>query len=104
MSTRRTDTEIATEVAALMAVKDRVPPMTAFGDDNREAISAQIDVLNERMDIDQVHGRFGEDAFIDPDEFDEYILDSAIQAHDWMHGLQAEDIAAPSADWGSIAR
>ena len=60
-----------------------------FGDDNRGAIRAQIRVLREGMDEDEIHDEWDED-----DEH--YIFDSAVGAAQWMDG---EDYMKPSEDW-----
>ena len=94
-----TPEQIAAEVEHLRDVQRRVPPHSAFGDNNREAIDAQIKVLEDRMSHDDVHLCFGA-----PSESSEYALESALQAHDWMTGEQAGDETSPAAGWEVIAK
>jgi hypothetical protein len=104
MSTKPTPDQVAAEIKLLAGLLPRVRPTTAFGDDNRTAIEAQIIVLTERMDLDDVYDRFGEDAFLIDDGFDQYVLDSAMEAHDWLHGLRAADEDSPAKSWEGLAQ
>ncbi|MNL71732.1 hypothetical protein D3C87_1969330 [compost metagenome] len=52
--------------------------------------------------MDEVHDTYGEDAFEDPNEFDQYVLDEAIAARDWMVGDLA-DMQPPSENWEPLA-
>ena len=106
MSTMRPSPEIDAEIAALKAIKPRVPERSFFGDDNHAAIDAQIAVLTERMSVDDVYSRFGVDDTAEPDieDHSEHELDSAVSACDWMRGLLATDEQSPSQGWGDIAK
>lgn len=99
---RPTDEAITAEVAALTELQPRVRARSFFGDDHREAIGAQIAVLAARMSMNEVHDHYGEDAFEDSAEFDQYVLDEAIAAHDWMVGDLA-DMQPPSENWAPLA-
>jgi hypothetical protein len=92
--------QIAAEIARLRAVQPRVPRYSFFGDDNREAIDAQIRVLEDALSRDDVHARFGMCSL----EFNENILEGALMAHDWMTGELASDESSPAAGWEAIAR
>lgn len=104
MSTKPNPDQVAAEIVQLKGLLPRVRPTSMFGDDNLAAIEAQITVLTERMSLDDVYGRFGEDAFLIEDEFDQYVLDSAISAHDWLHALLAEDEETPAKSWEDLAQ
>ena len=104
MSTKPTPDQVAAEIELLKRLQTRVRPVTMFGDDNRAAIEAQIAVLTERMSLDDVYDRFGEDAFLDEDEFDQYALDSALVACDWLRGLRAADEESPAKTWGGLTQ
>lgn len=84
MSAAPTPAEITSEITALKDLATKVRRWSAFGDDNKEAILTQIDVLEESMDEDRVYTRFGEDSFLDPGEFSQHILDNALQAVTWL--------------------
>lgn len=102
MRTMPTPDQVAAEIELLKGLKPRVRPVSAFGDDNRAAIEAQIAVLTERMSLDDVHDRFGEDAFLDEDEFDQCTFDSALQAHDWLRGVLAASEESPAKAWEEL--
>jgi hypothetical protein len=96
MSKWKTDVEIAGELMALRTLKNKVRRKNAFGDDNRAAIEAQCSVLDKRMDQDQVYEAWGDES---AGEFEQYVLDAAIYALDWMSGeLDAEE-GKPSDNW-----
>jgi hypothetical protein len=88
----KTDEEISAEIEQLRALKPKVPKLSYFGDDNHAAIDAQITVLTERLDRDQVKARFPEDGC------DKLFM--ALIASDWWRGhLVGEDDTPPSQDW-----
>jgi hypothetical protein len=101
----KTMAEVECEIAALEhALVNLRVTHSAFGDDHREAIRAQIDVLEGRMDHDEVQAAYGEDA--QGEEFSEPVFDDALAACDWMQGCLGEDAQAPSGPdgWGSLLR
>ncbi|MDP2027506.1 hypothetical protein [Sulfuriferula sp.] len=81
---------IDAEIVALTEMKLKVPPESAFGDNNLDAIEAQKTVLLRRMGTDEIQEAFGGE-----DEFSKYILDGALIARDWLFG----EGVAPSQDW-----
>jgi hypothetical protein len=93
----RTPKEVADEIKALENVKQRVRPRTYFGDDNLSAIEAQIDVLSEGMDNDEIFDKE------DDGEWSCYQRESAEQALEWLEGADLEDGSTPSKQWESIA-
>lgn len=101
MNKWKTDQEIEDELTKLRSLKCKVPHETAFGDNNQAAIDAQCSVLAERMDMDDVYKAFGDEG---SDEFNQYVLDSAINARDWMTGDLAEDEDKPSDSWADAVR
>lgn len=104
MSTVRTTQEIESEVATLRDLRAKVRKFTSFGDDNHAAIDAQIEVLSDRMSLDQVYDKYGEEAFIDEDEFDQHLFDCTLLACDWMHGLRSADESSPGESWLELVR
>lgn len=85
---RPTHEEIATEIAALRAVKTRVP-MYGFGGNNHASIDAQVAVLERGMSNDEIYDRW------DGDD----VCSDAISAMEWRtHGGEA-----PSVGWQEIA-
>lgn len=95
----KTQDQIDQEVTALLALKDFVPRRTMFGDDNHRAIDAQIEVLEVGLTMDEIYARWGEEAFLDEDEFDENALSCALEAFDWKTRTQC--ISPPSKGWTS---
>lgn len=91
--------EITSELQALRGLKDKVRQTNAFGDDNRAAIDVQCSVMEERMNMDQVYDAWGDES---SEDFDQYLLDAAITASDWMHGELSEDDGKPSENWAEL--
>jgi hypothetical protein len=74
--TPRTAAEIAAEPIALNELLSQVPPTTCFGDDNREAINAQIRVIEENMTLDKL--------LMEYEEGNAHIFNSALDALEWL--------------------
>ncbi|MCX6908125.1 MAG: hypothetical protein NTY01_08790 [Verrucomicrobia bacterium] len=89
----RSRADIDAEIATLRDYKSRVMPGTFS--DNRAAIEAQIQVLNENLDNDAIFNRWPDD------ERDCEIRMSASDAMDWMNGDKDE---APSVEWEPLLR
>jgi len=85
--------QVQAEIAALEAVKAKVPQYNGFGEDNHTAIDAQVWVLTERADNDQIYDAYGEDV----EEF-RPLLDAALDALHWMEG----DEPPPSVGWQEL--
>ena len=88
---RRSKREIAEEVQALDNLREDVPPQTVLGDDNQAAIDAQLKVLTECMNEEEVVEAFEEQA--------EYVLSNALDAATWAWG----DGSLCSDDWAALA-
>ena len=54
----KTKEEIKKQIEALKAVRPKVVPSSAFGTDNLAQIDAQIVVLEENLDISEIHDRY----------------------------------------------
>lgn len=98
MATRPNDQQIAAEIAELKRIQPLVPPRTRFGDSNTDAIDAQIEVLEQRLDEQAVDDRRN---FEDEDEADDakwsiYAGESAMDAARWLNGNRLD---APHTDW-----
>lgn len=91
---RRTQDEIAAEIAALQALltSGKVPQYTAFGDSNHQLLEEQIYVLKMNLDEDDIYGTWGDES----DDEDEYILNGALEAQAWRDG-ESDD--RPSLGW-----
>lgn len=88
-----TDKQIEAEIKKLQEMKPRVPHHTAFGDDNHEAIDAQLVVLRERLDEDAVLAKQ------DDGEWNEHTSSIARDAANWLNGDEKD---APSVGWPLI--
>jgi len=85
---RKTPKEVAAEIATLKEYKPNVRRFSAFGDDNREKVQIQIDVLEGKLDsvdIDELSG---------DDDCDLYGV--ADEARQWLNGETPE---APHEGW-----
>lgn len=81
--------QINQEIKTLKEMKPKVRRKTSFGDDNHEAIEAQIMVLEMGYDESIVYDAWGDD---------DYVLYLAMQAIDWRdHGGDL-----PSEGWQSL--
>jgi len=81
----KTQKEIGKEIEALKAIRPRVKPYTYFGDDNLAALDAQIEVLEQDLDSDDIWDRWpGE-------ESDIHIRGAADSARDWIDGESEYD-------------
>jgi hypothetical protein len=97
-----TDDEINAEIAALTELKAVVPEHNRFRDSNHDAIDAQIKVLKNRYDDDDVYTDWGENENLEEDEdFCESVFHSALEACMWLHGNRQEK---PSAGWGVLVK
>lgn len=91
----KTPTQIANEIAKLKSLLNRVPARSFFGDDNEGAIKASIEVLEVGYDVEEIEDWF---------EDDDYVLDSALEARDWMNDEENGEKEPPSEDWQAAAR
>jgi hypothetical protein len=98
----RTPEQIAAEVAALKEVKPYVRRLSFFGDNNHDAIDAQVHVL-ETLPTEEVIYKLYEplDEHGEPEEEGEgqNVLDEALAARGW---LDSEKVQAPSAGWREL--
>lgn len=94
----KTEEQVTAEIAALQAIKPKVRQFTAFHDDNHAGIDAQIQVLTDRMDSEQVH-----DKYLLAAGAGDHVFFEALHASDWLYGLLAiDEDKAPSLEWQSL--
>ena len=89
----KTEKQIQKEIEALKAIQSNVRPTSMFGDDNLSSVGAQIVVLEEAMDEDDVYDRY------DRTSSSEYILDAAMTAVDWMNDEEDPDCEGLAWEW-----
>jgi len=88
---KQTQTRIAKEIADLQAMKPKVKPTSAFGDNHHNAIDAQIRVLSGDIPVEDFDEEF-EDA-------ESNVVDAAQGALDWMDGTIQEN---PAESWKDL--
>lgn len=90
----KTQAEIDEQVKRLKEIRPNVRPTSAFGDSNLDKLDAQVKVLEEDMDSDDVWNEWPED------EGDMEIRMSADEAINWRDGKgELEDLTE---DWPMI--
>ncbi|RYD39466.1 MAG: hypothetical protein EOP85_15900 [Verrucomicrobiaceae bacterium] len=94
----RTEEEITAEITELEAIKPKVRHRSAFGDNHRDAVDAQVTVLKDKMDEGAIWDRH-ENAMDDEEFYAENERDSALEAARWLHGETDEK---PSAGWEDL--
>jgi hypothetical protein len=95
-----TEDEVKTEIARLKEMKPKVRRKTAFGDDNWEKIDAQIRVLEESMDEDEIYAAWSDDN--DP-EHNQDLIHNALDARQWMEG-DVDEPELPSKGWENLVQ
>jgi hypothetical protein len=84
--------EIETEIKTLKTMKPTVRQTSIFGDNHHKAIDAQVDVLQEQMDGDEVDDRYGNSK--------DNIRDAAQEAALWLIG--ESEYGKPSDSWKEL--
>lgn len=74
---QRTCPETAEELYVLNDLLNNVPQYSTFGDDNHQALAAQIKVITEGMTKDQMLEEY--------EDGEDYTLYAALDAYEWMH-------------------
>ena len=90
----KTKDEIKSEIAKLREIKPKVIRKSRFGDDNWKALEAQIRVLEEGLNEEQIWSVWPDD------KEDGYARDSALEAMEWMNG--ESEIDSLLEDWKLI--
>lgn len=81
------------EIRLLLEIKPSVLKMSSFGDDHHAAIDAQVDVLSNDLDADEIYSTY---------EDDHNAIDNALEARDWMDGTS--DCESLVGEWKSLVR
>ena len=89
----KTKKQIVEEIKALKTVRPNVRSTTMFGDDNLAALDAQIDVLENYLDEDEIYDKY------DCTQYSEYILDGAICARQWIDDEEDLDDNSLAESW-----
>ena len=76
----KTQKEITKQIKALKAIRPKVRPRSAFGTDNIAQLDAQVDVLENDLDNNEIYEKY------DHSGIDEETLMGALDARQWMEG------------------
>jgi len=87
----KTQEEIQKEIKALKAIRPKVRPFSYFGDDNLAKLDAQVKVLEEDMDSDDIWNEWPKA------EEDALIRLTADDARNWMD--DASDVDSLADEW-----
>lgn len=88
--------EIRQEIEKLRELKPRVPERSFFGDSNHEQIDAQLDVLENGLEEDDIYNTYEDDE----DESSQNLVSAALDARAWLDGEEGP----PSKGWEGIAK
>jgi hypothetical protein len=94
--------EIKVEIEKLREMKPKLPRTTKFGDDNHAAIDAEIEVLENDLDEDEIYSKGPEDEDHDDSEWSQHQMEAALYTRQWMEG-EAED-GSPSEGWAPLVQ
>lgn len=84
----KTSEEIKKEIEVLKAIRPKVRPHSIFGDDNLAMLDAQVNVLENDLDPDDIYGEY------DHADASEYVLEGALEADNWRSGDSESDSLA----------
>lgn len=87
--------EIQEQIDWLTSNKQNIRSHSGFGDDHHAAIEAQIDVLENDLDEDEIETKYGSDS----DNYADNILTNANEARYWRDGNTEDN---PSNNWRSL--
>jgi len=90
--------KVASEIEKLKEMAPKIRQTDAFGGDNRAKIDAQIQVLEEEMDEDDIYDEWNDDE--DPDSTYD-IVSCARDAMEWRDGDRKE---SPSSEWKNLVQ
>ena len=104
MSEVKNQEQVEQELAKLREMKPKVRRRTMFGDNNHEAIEAQIEVLDEDLTDDDVYDRLiteDEETGDTEGEWTQHVVDAALRVIQWRDGEEEE---SPSKSWEPLVQ
>lgn len=81
----KTQKEVEEQIATLKEIRPKVRPHSTFGTSNLAQLDAQVDVLENLLDTDEIHDRY------DRCGTEEETLSAALDARQWIDGESEED-------------
>lgn len=94
-----TKDQIEKEIQTLKEMMPNVRKTSMFGDNHHDAIDAQVEVLKEDLDEDEIDQRYGGTDDETSAEKPLNVLESALDAFNWLSG-EAKD--PPSKEWKDL--
>jgi hypothetical protein len=92
--------QIETEIKKLKSLREIVRPTTSFGDSNKDAIDAQIAVLEKDTPTDDIYATSNDEGEHDESKWTHRQREYAIYARDWLDGT--EEAKPPSEEWNTL--
>ena len=86
------DEQIQAEIEQLKKNRCFIRQFAGFGEDNWSGIDVEIDVLENKLNEDNIYDKYSHTDFL---------LEAALGVLDWMAG---EDDLSPSENWGPLVR
>lgn len=90
--------EVQEEIGKLQGMREDVREFSLFGDNNRDAIDAQIEVLEKSMSEADIYDRSEDES----GDWNQHIFESALFAHHWRTGDSEVEDGSPSDTWQSL--
>ncbi len=94
-----TPEQIKAEIESLQSIKFKVREYSAFGDNHRDAIEAQIKVLEDDLLEDEIYNRADESLYAEEEVWTESVKDAALEVRQWLDGDMEE---TPTENWASL--
>ena len=83
-----TPEQIQAEVEKLKEIGPKLPKRNYFGDSLHKAVQAQIEVLDGKLDENEIWSRHKDRA--EYDAYTEHMLENALEARRWLDGEENE--------------
>lgn len=96
-------TQISAQIDGLMAIQPKVLRTSMFGDDHHAAIDAQIEVLQEDLDEDEIYKRWGGAGEEGEEDVGQNVVNAAVDARHWLDG-DFEDAPDLIESWKELVR
>jgi hypothetical protein len=94
---KKTNKQIADEIAELKRLRPLIPKLTMFGERNLDAIDAQIEALADEFDESDCYNLY------DLNEWTQRELENALDAIQWRDG-ESDDQPSGKDGWGGLTK
>lgn len=82
---KKTQKEIQNEIEAMKNIRLKIRPRSIFGDDNLAQFDAQLYVLENNLDTDDIYDEY------DHSGIDKEVLSAAEYAREWLDGNTGDE-------------